>query len=760
MRRRLILPIVVATALLAPRAAPAQAIGGGISVFENCGVGDAAFYLALEADPKVEGRRLLRGGVQINCQDVRLFADEVAIDDKLVIATGHVVFSQQSFYVSAARAELDRHSRLGVFFDASGVAQLTKGPVQPNAFGTMEPQVMFYGARIEKTGDRTYRLSNGGFSTCEQPTPRWEIVGTKATVTLDERVILRNAVLKVKNVPILYLPFLYYPLGEDDRSTGFLIPSYSNSSVQGTGISNAFFLVLGRSMDAMFKHTWFSKGGQVMSAGYRFASAPGSDGATEITVIAEPDEIGEGGLVTRAGERSFRFTGRLSQGLPRGFRLVGNANFFTDLLNEQLYQQNLYRATQRERYFNASLSGNLGRYTRLTITADQRDYFFGVDNASRRGTLPRVSLAFNRNARKVYFGLDGETAYLVKHDELSDPLTDRSLLRFDAAPTIRAPLSSLAWLKASTTASWRLTHWLESRDPITEQQVPVRLTRNLLELTARVVGPVLSRVWSPENGYARRVKHLIEPEFNFRWFSPFDRIDEVVQHDHVDGQVGGTTSLTYGLTNRIMVRRTRPTGPGEVRQILVVSLAQTYNSNQLATAYDPLYQSQLAGSFTPLRFTVNATPADGVAANFQTEIDPEFRRPRHYTLSGTIDRQRAQFTGGWTKRQVIAGLPGFDENSATHFLNAAVGVRPLNGRVQSRYELNFDIKNRALLQQRVFFSYSAQCCGVNVDYQTFSFASFPGLPDRTDRRFGISFTLAGIGSFSNPLGSFGNNSGR
>jgi hypothetical protein len=29
-----------------------------------------------------------------------------------------------------------------------------------------------------------------------------------------------------------------------------------------------------------------------------------------------------------------------------------------------------------------------------------------------------------------------------------------------------------------------------------------------------------------------------------------------------------------------------------------------------------------------------------------------------------------------------------------------------------------------------------------------------------DRRFGISFTLAGIGSFANPFGAFGDNSGR
>jgi hypothetical protein len=37
-----------------------------------------------------------------------------------------------------------------------------------------------------------------------------------------------------------------------------------------------------------------------------------------------------------------------------------------------------------------------------------------------------------------------------------------------------------------------------------------------------------------------------------------------------------------------------------------------------------------------------------------------------------------------------------------------------------------------------------------VSYARFGIASIP-----SDRRFGISFTLAGIGSFSNPFGSFG-----
>ena len=755
--------MVVAAALVVPRGVHAQAVvGGGITVFENCGIGDYAIFLALESDPAVAGRRLLRGAVQINCEDIRLFADEVAIEDTLIIATGHVVFSQRDLFVSAERAELDRKTRRGVFYNAGGVAQLTDRPIQPNMFGTQEPQVSFYGERIEKTGDRSYRITNGGFSTCAQPTPRWEIVGSSASVTLDERVILRNAVLKVKNVPIGYLPYLYYPLGEDDRSTGFLIPSYSSSSIQGTGISNAFFLVLGRSQDAIFKHTWFSKGGQVMSGRYRFVSAPGSNGDVEFTMLNTPPDT-TGGVSTGEGARSFTIRGGISQALPNGFRLTGNANYFTDLLAEQLYQQNLYRATERQRSFSASISGTVRR-VRLTATMEQRDRFFGLQDAAREGTLPRVSLSLGDRPigrSRVYFGIGGETAYLVNQNSILDPASNRSLLRFDAAPTLRAPLSTLPWLSVSTAASWRFTHWLESLDPETQAQVPERLTRHLLDLKARAVGPKFSRVWSPDNSYAIRVKHLIEPELGIQWLSPFDRIDQVVKHDGVDYQVGRTTTITYGLSNTIMVRRRGPTGAaGDVREIVKVTLSQSYYSNQLAASYDPTTQLQSTGSFTSLRLNVAATPADNVSANFMTEIDPDFRRPRSYTLSGTVNRARAQFTGGWSRRPFIPGLRGNEESSATHFLNTSVGVRPFDGRVQGRYEINLDIRNRALLQQCILFSYSAQCCGVNVDYQTFSFAHLPGVSSPTDRRFGISFTLAGIGSFSNPFGSFGNNSGR
>ena len=52
-------------------------------------------------------------------------------------------------------------------------------------------------------------------------------------------------------------------------------------------------------------------------------------------------------------------------------------------------------------------------------------------------------------------------------------------------------------------------------------------------------------------------------------------------------------------------------------------------------------------------------------------------------------------------------------------------------------------------------SYMAQCCGVQADFQTVNYPDNPAFPLRFDRRFNFSVVLAGLGTFSNFFGVFG-----
>ena len=133
----------------------------------------------------------------------KFFADDLEMNIRTgeLTARGNVVFHRRGADCRRQH-RLHTKTRLGTFANASGIAQLgERGARNQSMFGTLEPDVYFYGAAIEKTGPDKYRITKGGFHDLVQPPARWEIVSNSATVNLDDYVILRNAVIQVKDVP-------------------------------------------------------------------------------------------------------------------------------------------------------------------------------------------------------------------------------------------------------------------------------------------------------------------------------------------------------------------------------------------------------------------------------------------------------------------------------------------------------------------------------------------------------------------------------
>ncbi|HWB16728.1 MAG TPA: putative LPS assembly protein LptD [Vicinamibacterales bacterium] len=705
--------------------------------------------------------------VVITCTDTVLQATQIVYDDDTrdIHATGSVVLQQPDFTVFADHADMNGKTRLGTFYTASGFARIGDQPAKKSPMGTLESDFKFHADRIDKTGPKSYRLYHGAFTTCAQPTPRWEMSGSNGSIVLDRHAILRNVVLRVKDVPLLYLPAIYYPINKEDRSTGFLLPTYGSSTLKGSSLSNAFFLAINRSQDATFYHDWFAKTGQGLGTQYRYVASPGSRGTMNFYLLDEHEQLADNGVTVQApAHRSYRIDGDMNQGLPGNFRAIGRVNFFTDVTAQQNYQ-NVYDYSSRTRSFSGSVGGNIGRY-RINVSTDQTDYFYGATSGQRSGHEPVIDVSMSDTPighSPIYVGLSGQAGYLIRQDDLSKPDTNRSLWRFDAGPSVRAPVGSLPYLTVTTSASWRITRWLESYDPATAEVVPVALTRQLFDMRAQIVGPVFSRIFQPSGS---RVKHIIQPAFTIERTSSFADFDRVIQNDGVDTQVGGTTRVDYRLTNRLLVKKAPPPGSASTsaaassaREVLTVDVGQTYYSNALAANYDTQYQSSTAsptappGTFSPVQITASTRPTQTASAQFRMEIDSKYRAIRTLNASGSLQNDRAQVTAGWSKREVIPGLAGFDDpNYASHFINADVTVHTRDNHVGGTYAFNFDMHARGFLQQRILAYYNSQCCGVSIDYQSIS---TPLLSVPSDRRFGISFTLAGIGSFANPLGSFG-----
>ncbi|MGE3511602.1 MAG: LPS-assembly protein LptD, partial [Vicinamibacterales bacterium] len=309
----------------------------------------------------------LTGGVELEQKDTKLYADEVEIftDQDRAVATGNVVFTQGNNRIAAERAEFNTRTRLGTFYGASGIANV-QPPVRATGAAMFAPpvssqqtDVYFFGDVVEKIGAKKYRITNGGFSTCVQPTPRWDMHADTVVLNIDHYTLLRNAVLNVKGVPMFYLPVLYYPTKEEGRATGMLLPTYGASSLRGQAIHNAFFWAISRSQDATIMHDWYSKAGQGIGSEYRYNFGGGSDGTVSALLLqqkATTDPTGTTGTLPAAREYFIR--GAANQILPGNLRARFQADYFSSVNVMQSFNTNVYDASRNQRSFGANVVGS------------------------------------------------------------------------------------------------------------------------------------------------------------------------------------------------------------------------------------------------------------------------------------------------------------------------------------------------------------------------------------------------------------------
>jgi len=330
---------------------------------------------------------------------------------------------------------------------------------------------------------------------------------------------------------------------------------------------------------------------------------------------------------------------------------------------------------------------------------------------------------------------------------------------------VRAPLSTLPYLQVNATAAYRTTYYSESLDDDLRTQIEVPITRNYGDLRVDVIGPVLSRVFNPNNAIADRLKHVIEPAISVQRRTEIPNQDRVPTATGYDVIVGGTTQMNYGLTNRLMVRKDKEGEPqaGAPRELLNVSIRQSYYTDAKASQYDPSYSYGYGvrppSPYSPVSLVARATPTEPMAIDYRLEYDPIAKdtTPKllGMSLNGVLRSQMADVSGGWSRQALTTGT-GATAIKANNYIQSAASFRLKEGQYGGQATFNYDIARTTLLNQRYVAFYNAQCCGVSFEYQA---VNYPDNPNQfyvpKDRRFNMSFTLAGVGSFANFFGAFG-----
>ena len=257
--------------------------------------------------------------VQIVFNQQYLSCQRAIINEKTmeIEAEGSFVLSSPQAYIEGDSAKLNYRDNTGT---------IVNGFVKSG-------QVIFEGKVVRKTGEDTYEADSAYYTACTTCPTAWSFEGSQIRAEIGGYAYIKNSVLEIADVPVLWLPYLIVPL-KSERQTGLLIPSLDFSSSGGFALSLRWFWAISRSQDAMFTAKNYSRRGLKGLANYRYVLTDTSMGEMNVGYIRDrvfaTEQENRGIDVGKGKNRWFVNYGHRYE-LPENFTHTTALNLVSDL---------------------------------------------------------------------------------------------------------------------------------------------------------------------------------------------------------------------------------------------------------------------------------------------------------------------------------------------------------------------------------------------------------------------------------------------
>lgn len=214
-------------------------------------------------------------------------ADSSSYDQRneRTVLQGDVVLRQAGLQAEAQTATLDQQTGQGelegqvrlrdrgmlVLGDRAEL-QLDSGQARvDNAEYVMHPAhargTALYATRDENA---VIRLKDGTYTSCEPGENTWELRGNNVTLNPATGFgTATNVTLRVKDIPVFYTPYIYFPI-DDRRQSGFLPPSLSSTDDSGIALQTPYYFNLAPNYDATLYPRYMTERGLQMEGEFRY----------------------------------------------------------------------------------------------------------------------------------------------------------------------------------------------------------------------------------------------------------------------------------------------------------------------------------------------------------------------------------------------------------------------------------------------------------------------------------------------------------
>jgi len=572
--------------------------------------------------------------------------------------------------------------------------------------------------RIEK--ENHYVLTKPTYTTCNQMDQSWELVADEISINGEEGKAT-NIALRFKNIPILYLPKLTFPTN-DDRKSGFLIPSFGSSSKRGLEIEIPYYWNIAPNADLKTTVNWMKKRGTEIKSELRFLTSS-QNAKIELNHLPSDDLFNDDRTYSKI---NYQFNPSLNTQIEVTGEYASDTNYFEDLSQSTNESSRTHLARDVVfKSFGKNWMMNLGMTNYQMLDDQPKCLAIGICDQNDPYRL-KPYMNFNGNWQskesKINLNIDSELVFFdhlqsESGERISNRTTLSKLLNFSGIEVRPAVAIDYAKFKP------------DSNEKDANRTIPIYsldIKANLIKITnngviRRSIQPRIMAVYIPfEDQSDFPFIDTLMPDFNY--FQLFNE-NRFTGND----RIGDTSKISYG----IVAKRTRIQSG---KDFFEFTLGQTLHlkDEKIAMPGDSIRRS---GSLTNL-----ASLDVAMTESLNLKLD-------HYWDSDVDEMKRSQI-----------GIEYKD--SGTKRLNLAYRFRKQNIKqvhgsfswpIKDQWSFighyKYSIKDRKTIDQ--FFGLNYETCCWSISAVSRKHLVYRN--GETDTSFSIQFMFKGLGEFGTPI---------
>ena len=320
----------------------------------------------------------LEGNVQIVYQGQHMKADKahVYLRTHRAELIGNVEISNTKSTIAGDQVNLDYENNTGVIYNGF----VSSGPVT------------FSGTLLEKTGDQEFIVSSADYTTCTNCPASWSFSGSTVRAEMGGYAYIKNAILRISDIPVFWLPYLVVPL-KSDRQSGLLTPGFEVSDTGGFTVYQPYFWAISRSTDATLAIKNYDRRGLKGLMEYRYVLNSESSGTLNVASLYD------NAFATDSRLNTFRAAEDKNKPIDRWY--IKYDHYYT-MPDDYIQRASINLASDLQYPKDFPLEtmnhGDAAMENRVSVTKNTNDKHFSVDTSYYANLLQADPLAGNDDA--------------------------------------------------------------------------------------------------------------------------------------------------------------------------------------------------------------------------------------------------------------------------------------------------------------------------------------------------------------------------